>query len=64
VIEGDGTEHTLVIEGMVDETTIAPKGETTIAFTIDGEPGTFDILLDGEVAGTFDRQGAGGIVDT
>ncbi len=64
VIEGDGTEHTLVIEGMVDETTIAAEGDTSIGFTIDGEPGTFDILLDGEVAGTFDRQGAGGIVDT
>jgi hypothetical protein len=64
VIEGDGTEHTLVIEEMVDDTTIAPEGPTSIAFTIDGEPGTFDIFLDGEVAGTFDRQGAGGIVDT
>ena len=64
VIEGDGTEHTLLIQEMVDETPIAPEGSTTVAFTIEGEPGISDIFLDGEMAGTFERQIAGGIVDT
>ena len=63
VVEGDGTEHTLLIEELVDETTIAPEGSTTVAFTIVGEPGISDIFLDGEVAGTFERQIAGGIVN-
>jgi hypothetical protein len=64
VIEGDGTEHTLVIDELVAETTIAPEGETSVAFTIVGEPGISDILLDGEMAGTFERVIAGGIDDT
>jgi hypothetical protein len=64
VIEGDGTEHTLLVQEMVDETTIAPEGATTVAFTIEGEPGISDIFLDGEIVGTFERQIAGGIIDT
>lgn len=64
VIEGDGTEHTLLIEEMVAETTIAPEGQTSVAFTIEGEPGISDIFLDGEMAGTFERLIAGGIDDT
>ena len=64
VISGDGTEHTLLIEEMVAETTIAPDGETSVAFTIEGEPGISDIFLDGEMAGTFERLIAGGIDDT
>ena len=39
VVEGDGTEHTLLIEEMVAETPIAAEGSTTVAFTIEGEPG-------------------------
>ena len=64
VIEGNGTEHTLLVQEMVDDTSIAAEGQTTIAFTIEGEPGISDILLDGEVAGTFERQSAGGITGT
>ena len=64
VIESDGTEHTLVIEEMVADTPIAAEGSTTVAFTIAGEPGMSDILLDGEVAGQFERQIAGGLTDT
>lgn len=64
VIEGDGTEHTLLIEELVAETQIAAEGSTTVAFTIVGEPGISDILLDGEVAGQFERQIAGGLTDT
>ena len=64
VIEGDGTEHTLVIEDLVDDTTIAADGPTSVAFTVGGEPGSSDILLDGQVVGTFERQSAGGITDT
>lgn len=64
VIEGDGTEHTLVIEELVAETPIAAEGSTTVAFTIEGEPGVSDILLDGEVAGQFERQIAGGLTET
>ena len=64
VIEGDGAEHTLIIGEMVAETPIAAEGSTTVAFTIVGEPGISDIMLDGEVAGQFDRQAAGGLTDT
>ena len=63
VIAGDGTEHTLVIEELVAETPIAPEGETTIDFTVVGDPGPLDILLDGERAGTFERQSASGITE-
>ena len=64
VITGDGTEHTLEIEELVAETTIAPEGETTIDFTVVGDPGPLDIMLDGERAGTFERQTASGITDS
>src|ERR687895_385569 len=60
VVEGDGTEHTLEIQELVAPTTIAPEGQTTIDFTIVGDSGELDILLDGESVGTFERQSAGG----
>ena len=60
---GDGTEHTLAIEELVDGETIAAEGETVISFTIEGEPGTLAITLDGNEAGTFERQSASGIGD-
>jgi hypothetical protein len=63
VVRGDGTEHTLTIAELVGETTIAPEGETTIEFTIGGEPGLSEITLDGNAVGTFERQGAGGMTD-
>ncbi|MGH2617965.1 MAG: hypothetical protein ACRDJC_22280 [Thermomicrobiales bacterium] len=63
VIQGDGVEHTLAIAELVSDTTIAPEGETAIEFTIVGEPGLSDIMLDGEPVGTFERQSAGGITD-
>lgn len=62
-IEGNGTEHTLLIQDMVDETPIAAEGTTTVAFTIEGEPGQSDILLDGEIAGVFERQSVGGMTE-
>jgi hypothetical protein len=64
VITGDGAEHTLVIEELVAETPIAPEGETTIDFTVVGDPGTLDILLDGTSVGTFERQAASGATDS
>jgi hypothetical protein len=64
VITGDGAEHTLVIEELVAETAIAPEGETTIDFTVVGDPGPLDIMLDGERAGTFERQSPSGITDS
>ena len=64
VVEGDGTEHTLEIQELVAPTTIAPEGQTTIDFTVVGDSGELDILLDGETVGTFERQGAGGITDS
>lgn len=60
VVTGDGTEHTLAIEELVDGETIAADGETSVAFTIEGEPGTLEITLDGNPAGTFERQAASG----
>lgn len=64
VVEGDGTEHTLVIEELVAETVIAPEGQTVIDFTVVGDPGELDIMIDGERAGTFERQSASGAVDS
>jgi hypothetical protein len=64
VVEGDGTEHTLEIQELVAPTTIAPEGQTTIDFTVIGDSGELNILLDGETVGTFERQGAGGITDS
>ncbi len=63
VITGDGTEHTLAIEELVDDMTIAAEGETAVAFTVEGEPAELEITLDGNPAGTFERQGASGISD-
>ncbi len=63
VVEGDGAEHTLEIEELVAATPIAAEGSTTIDFTIVGDSGELDILLDGEVAGTFERQSASGATD-
>ena len=63
VITGDGTEHILEIQELVAETPIAPEGETTIDFTVVGDSGELDILLDGEAVGTFERQSPSGAVD-
>jgi hypothetical protein len=64
VITGDGAEHTLEIEELVTKTQIAAEGETAIDFTVTGDPGTLDILLDGKAVGTFERQAASGAVDS
>jgi len=63
VITGDGTEHTLAIQELVDDTTIASEGETVVGFTIEGEPGSLEITLDGDVVGMFERQGESGDSD-
>jgi hypothetical protein len=63
VVEGDGSEHTLEIQELVAPTTIAPEGQTTIDFTVVGDPGELDILLDGEAVGTFERQSPSGAAD-
>jgi hypothetical protein len=63
VVTGDGTEHTLAIDELVDGSTIAASGETSVAFTIEGEPGELEITLDGNPAGTFERQAASGAGD-
>lgn len=60
-INGDGTEHTFEIEGLVDEQTIAADGPTQIQFTVAEEPGEFPILIDGAEAGTFAAMSASGI---
>lgn len=64
VVEGDGREHTLEIQELVAPTTIAPEGQTTIDFTVVGDPGTLDILLDGNTVGTFERQAPSGATDS
>jgi hypothetical protein len=64
IITGDGTEHTLVIQELVAETPVAAEGETTISFTVVGEPDELQITLDGEPAGIFERRDPGGIIDT
>lgn len=62
-VTGDGEEHTLAIDELVDGETIAPTGETKVSFTIEGEPGELEITLDGVPAGTFERQAASGASD-
>lgn len=64
VVEGDGREHTLEIQELVAATPIAPEGQTTIDFTVVGDSGELDILLDGESVGTFERQAASGATDS
>ncbi|MBA3451032.1 MAG: hypothetical protein H0T18_07465 [Chloroflexia bacterium] len=64
VVAGDGSEHTLSIQELVEETAIAASGETVIDFTVEGDPGPLQITLDGESAGTFERQSASGIADS
>ena len=63
-ITGDGTEHTLAIGDLVAATPIAAEGATTVAFTIEGEPGEAEITLDGNPAGVFELQSAAGITDS
>lgn len=61
VVTGDGSPHTLAIEGIVTETPINAQGETEVAFTVpERETGAVPILLDGQEAGQFTVQGAGG----
>jgi hypothetical protein len=62
-VTGDGKEHTLAIDELVDGKKIAPSGITNVVFTIEGEPGELDITLDGASVGTFERQAAGGATD-
>ena len=64
MVEGDGAEHTLEIEELVAPTTIAAEGQTTIDFTVIGDSGELDILLDGKAVGTFERQSASGATDS
>ena len=64
VVQGDGKEHTLEIKELVAATKIAPQGQTTIDFTVVGDPGELDILLDGTSVGTFERQAASGATDS
>ena len=64
VINGDGKEHTFEIQELVAPTSIAPEGQTTIDFTVDGEPGELNILLDGKSVGTFERQAPSGATDS
>jgi hypothetical protein len=64
VVQGDGREHTFEIEELVAPTKIAPEGQTTIDFTVVGDPGELDILLDGKSVGTFERQAASGATDS
>lgn len=62
-ITGDGTEHTLVIENVVDGQAIAAEGQTNVQFTVPEQPGEFAITLDGNEAGTFAAMSASGITD-
>jgi hypothetical protein len=63
-VAGDGKEHTLEIQELVAPTKIAPEGQTTIDFTVVGDPGELNILLDGKSVGTFERQAASGATDS
>lgn len=61
LVEGDGTEHTLEIEGIVNSQQIAANGSTEVSFAVpQQDTGTARILLDGQEAGTFSVQNVGG----
>jgi predicted secreted protein len=64
VVQGDGKEHTFEIQELVAPRQIAPQGQTTIDFTVVGDPAELDILLDGKSVGTFERQAASGATDS
>jgi len=64
VVKGDGKEHTFEIKELVSPRKIAPQGQTTIDFTVDGDPGELDILLDGKSVGKFERQAASGATNS
>lgn len=64
VVQGNGKEHTLEIQELVAPRPIAAEGQTTIDFTVVGDPAELDILLDGKSVGTFDRQAASGATDS
>jgi hypothetical protein len=64
VITGDGKEHTLEIQELVAPMSIAPQGATTIDFTVVGDPGELNILLDGKSVGSFERQDASVATDS
>lgn len=64
VVQGDGKEHTFEIKELVAPRKIAPQGQTTIDFTVVGEPAELDILLDGKSVGTFERQAASGATNS
>jgi hypothetical protein len=64
VITGDGEEHTLQIAELVDDTTIAADGQTSVAFTVEGEPAELQMTLDGNPAGIFEVRTASGATDT
>jgi hypothetical protein len=64
VVTGDGTEHSLAIGDLVAGTPIAAEGDTTIDFTVEGDPGEVPITLDGNEVGTFEKQSAGGATDS
>jgi hypothetical protein len=55
-VTGDGKEHTLGIDELVDGETIAAEGSTEVDFTVEGEPGSLEITLDGQPVGTFERM--------
>jgi hypothetical protein len=61
IVNGDGTEHTFAIENLVDETTIAAEGQSRVEFSNSEEPGTFEIMIDGEPGGEFKAMDAAGI---
>ena len=64
VVQGNGKEHTLEIRELVAPRKIAAEGQTTIDFTVVGDPAELDILLDGNSVGTFDRQAASGATNS
>ncbi|CAA9558832.1 MAG: hypothetical protein AVDCRST_MAG73-3504 [uncultured Thermomicrobiales bacterium] len=65
IVTGDGTAHTLAIEGLVTDTPIAPQGETQVSMSVpEGESGIKTITLDGEEAGTFEVQSVAGGTDS
>jgi hypothetical protein len=64
VVTGDGNEHSLAIGDLVAATPVAAEGETTIDFTIEGDPGEVPITLDGNEVGTFEKQSASGATDS
>lgn len=64
IVNGDGTAHTIEIQGIAESQPIAAAGQTQVQFTVPEQSGEYPVLIDGQQAGTFQAQEPGGITNS